>query len=103
MDVLQGIKHRKNEIFLDVIEKLNLLVSSNGTVLHSEIIGVIQMKSFLSGMPELKLGLNDKLMFEATGRSATRIKAVEVTDSTLVCFAIFFLNWGFLLILKSHL
>eukprot|EP01039_Chlorochromonas_danica_P002611 gene2609-2854_t len=76
----EGIKHRKNEIFLDVIEKLNLLVSSNGTVLHSEIIGSIQMKSFLSGMPELKLGLNDKLMFEATGRSTARIKAVELED-----------------------
>jgi AP-1 complex subunit mu len=76
----EGIKHRKNEIFLDVIEKLNLLVASNGTVLHSEIIGCIQMKSFLSGMPELKLGLNDKLMFEATGRSTTRIKSVELED-----------------------
>jgi AP-1 complex subunit mu len=76
----EGIKHRKNEIFLDVIEKLNLLVSSNGTVLHSEIIGSIQMKSFLSGMPELKLGLNDKLMFEATGRSTTRVKSVELED-----------------------
>ena len=76
----EGIKHRKNEIFLDVIEKLNLLVSSNGTVLHSEIMGSIQMKSFLSGMPELKLGLNDKLMFEATGRSTSRIKAVELED-----------------------
>jgi len=29
------------------------------------------MKSFLSGMPELKLGLNDKALFEATGRSNT--------------------------------
>lgn len=76
----EGIKHRKNEIFLDVVEKLNLLVASNGTVLHSEIIGCIQMKSFLSGMPELKLGLNDKLMFEATGRSTTRIKSVELED-----------------------
>lgn len=76
----EGIKHRKNEIFLDVIEKLNILVSSNGTVLHSEIIGCILMKSFLSGMPELKLGLNDKLMFEATGRSTARIKAVELED-----------------------
>lgn len=76
----EGIKHRKNEIFLDVVEKLNLLVASNGTVLHSEIIGCVQMKSFLSGMPELKLGLNDKLMFEATGRSTTRIKSVELED-----------------------
>ena len=76
----EGIKHRKNEIFLDVVEKLNLLVASNGTVLHSEIIGAIQMKSFLSGMPELKLGLNDKLMFEATGRANTRIKSIELED-----------------------
>jgi AP-1 complex subunit mu len=47
----EGIKHKKNEIFLDVVEKLNLLVNSNGTVLHSEILGSVQMKSFLSGMP----------------------------------------------------
>lgn len=76
----EGIKHRKNEIFLDVIEKLNLLVSSTGAVLNSEIVGAIKMKSFLSGMPELKLGLNDKLMFEATGRPMTRGKAVELED-----------------------
>mmetsp|Transcript_27721 Transcript_27721/g.58042 ORF Transcript_27721/g.58042 Transcript_27721/m.58042 type:complete len:459 (-) Transcript_27721:1437-2813(-) len=77
----EGIKHKKNEIFLDVVEKLNLLVAANGTVLHSEILGAVQMKSFLSGMPELKLGLNDKLMFEATGRSnQARGKAVELED-----------------------
>lgn len=27
------------------------------------------MKCYLSGMPELRLGLNDKAMFESTGRS----------------------------------
>lgn len=75
-----GIKHRKNEIFLDVVEKLNLLVSGTGSILNSEIVGAIRMKSFLSGMPELKLGLNDKLMFEATGRPMTRGKAVELED-----------------------
>ena len=76
----EGIKHRKNEIFLDVIEKLNLLVGSNGNVLHSEILGAVKMKSFLSGMPELKLGLNDKLTFEATGRPFSKGKAVEMED-----------------------
>jgi len=77
----EGIKHKKNEIFLDVVEKLNLLVAANGTVLHSEINGAVKMKSFLSGMPELKLGLNDKLMFEATGRSnQARGKSVELED-----------------------
>jgi len=77
----EGIKHKKNEIFLDVIERLNLLVSSNGTLLRSEILGSLKMKSYLSGMPELKLGLNDKLLFEATGRPASlKGKAVEMED-----------------------
>lgn len=75
-----GIVHRKNEIFLDVVEKLNLLVASNGTVLHSEIIGAVQMKSFLSGMPELKLGLNDRIMFEQNNRPFSKGKAVELED-----------------------
>ena len=60
----EGIKHAKNEIFLDVIEKLNILVSASGNVLSSEILGRVRMRSFLSGMPELKLGLNDKNLFE---------------------------------------
>mmetsp|Transcript_8708 Transcript_8708/g.27439 ORF Transcript_8708/g.27439 Transcript_8708/m.27439 type:complete len:437 (+) Transcript_8708:53-1363(+) len=78
----EGIRHKKNEIFLDVIEKLNLLVASNGTVLHSEILGSVHMKSFLSGMPELKLGLNDKVLFESTGRRSAlaRGRAVEMED-----------------------
>lgn len=74
-----GIKYKKNEVFLDVIEKLNLLVASNGNVLKSEILGSLKMRCMLSGMPELKLGLNDKLLFEATGRQ-TRGKAVELED-----------------------
>jgi AP-1 complex subunit mu len=75
----EGIRYRKNEVFLDVVESLNLLVSSTGNVLRSEILGAIKMKCYLSGMPELRLGLNDKAMFETTGR-ATRGKAVEMED-----------------------
>lgn len=75
----EGIRYRKNEVFLDVIESLNLLVSSTGTVLRSEILGAVKLKCYLSGMPELRLGLNDKVMFETTGR-ATRGKAVEMED-----------------------
>lgn len=74
-----GIKHNKNEIYLDVVEKLNILVSNNGTVLRSEIIGAIKMRSSLSGMPELKLGLNDKTLFELTGKQS-RNKLIELED-----------------------
>lgn len=99
----EGIKYKKNEVFIDVIESVNLLVSlhtsappslqprarrgspmlvnrlphhqclhpqvnANGSVLLSEIVGSIKLKVFLSGMPELRLGLNDRVLFELTGR-----------------------------------
>lgn len=64
----EGIRYRKNEVFLDVVESVNLLVNANGNVVRSEILGAIKMKCYLSGMPELRLGLNDKVMFESTGR-----------------------------------
>lgn len=59
-----------------ILESKNLLlratfthqVSANGNVLRSEIVGSIKMRVFLSGMPELRLGLNDKVLFENTGR-----------------------------------
>ena len=65
----EGIRYRKNEVFLDVIESVNMLVNANGNVVRSEILGAIKMKCYLSGMPELRLGLNDKVMFETLGRS----------------------------------
>lgn len=43
-------------------------VSATGSVLLSEVVGTIKLKVFLSGMPELRLGLNDRVLFELTGR-----------------------------------
>lgn len=74
----EGLKYRKNEVFLDVIESVNLLASANGNVLRSEIVGSIKMRVYLSGMPELRLGLNDKVLFESTGRGKS--KSVELED-----------------------
>jgi AP-1 complex subunit mu len=64
----EGLKYRKNEVFLDVVESVNLLVNANGNILRSEILGAIKMKCYLSGMPDVRLGLNDKVLFENTGR-----------------------------------
>uniref|UniRef100_A0A8C5EYT5 AP-1 complex subunit mu-1-like n=1 Tax=Gouania willdenowi TaxID=441366 RepID=A0A8C5EYT5_GOUWI len=74
----EGIKYRKNEVFMDVIESVNLLVNANGSVLRSEIVGSIKLRVVLSGMPELRLGLNDKVLFEITGREKS--KTVELED-----------------------
>lgn len=77
----EGIKHKRNEVFLDVVESVNLLVNSQGHVIHHEIAGAIKIRSMLSGMPELRLGLNDKILFENTGRTmGTGAKTVEMED-----------------------
>jgi len=65
----EGLKYRKNEVFLDVVESVNLLVSASGNVLRSEIVGAIKMRVYLSGMPELRLGLNDKVQQYVSGFS----------------------------------
>jgi AP-1 complex subunit mu len=38
----EGLKYKKNEIFLDVVEELNMLCSATGNVLSSEIMGSVQ-------------------------------------------------------------
>jgi len=75
-----GIVHRRNEVFLDVIERVNLMVASNGTLLRSEIEGAIKVKSCLSGMPELRLGLNDKLQLAAGDKQNRTAKNIEMED-----------------------
>jgi len=79
----ENIKYRKNEVFLDVIESVNLMVAANGNVLHSEIVGTIKLKSHLSGMPELRLGINDKVQFEnkhSNRENPDKDKSVELED-----------------------
>ncbi|XP_041377588.1 AP-2 complex subunit mu [Gigantopelta aegis] len=66
----EGIKYRRNELFLDVLESVNLLMSPQGQVLSAHVAGRIVMKSYLSGMPECKFGINDKLLMESKGKSS---------------------------------
>lgn len=46
-----GGKQQKNEIFVDIVERLTVLFSGQGHVLNSTIDGCIQMKSYLAGNP----------------------------------------------------
>lgn len=62
-----NIKYRRNEAFVDVIEDVNLLVSATGTVLRADVNGAIEMRAYLSGTPECKFGLNDRLTLGDAG------------------------------------
>jgi len=58
----------KNEIYVDIIERLTILFNSSGFIVNSSIDGSILMKSFLSGNPELRLALNEDLVIGKGGR-----------------------------------
>ncbi|PFH31729.1 putative coatomer protein complex, gamma sub-unit [Besnoitia besnoiti] len=54
---------RRSEIFVDVLERLTVVLSANGHVAHASLDGSIQMKSYLDGKFLLKLALNDDIVF----------------------------------------
>ncbi|KAJ1693514.1 hypothetical protein LUZ63_010212 [Rhynchospora breviuscula] len=82
----EGLHYKKNEVFLDIVESVNLLMSSKGSVLRCDVTGKILMKCFLSGMPDLKLGLNDKIGLEKESQLKARPtrsgKTIELDDVT---------------------
>ncbi|KAH3756534.1 AP-2 medium chain [Pelomyxa schiedti] len=54
------VKYKRNEIYIDVVESVNLLMSAKGTLLSADVSGQILLKVMLSGMPECTLGMNDR-------------------------------------------
>ena len=71
------IFYKKNQLFLDVIESVNLTVSAKGTILANDVVGVIKMRSQLSGMPDCSLGMNDKALLLG---DATQKKSIQLAD-----------------------
>lgn len=75
----KGIHYGKNEFFLDVIEKLEFIMDfEEGVVRNNVINGTIICRSYLSGMPQLSIGLN-KLM-QKNVHFMKRLKFHECVD-----------------------
>eukprot|EP01006_Ploeotia_vitrea_P061167 TRINITY_DN77400_c0_g1_i1.p1 TRINITY_DN77400_c0_g1~~TRINITY_DN77400_c0_g1_i1.p1 ORF type:complete len:433 (+),score=46.20 TRINITY_DN77400_c0_g1_i1:96-1394(+) len=78
-----NLKYRKNEVFIDVVEDVNLLMSQQGNVLHRDVSGTVVMKSFLTGMPDCKFGLNDKSMLERERHHKKKVQQeIDLEDVT---------------------
>jgi AP-2 complex subunit mu-1 len=41
----EGLLYRKNEIYIDIIESVNVLLSNRGTVLKADVVGKIVVKT----------------------------------------------------------
>ncbi|CAJ1336376.1 unnamed protein product, partial [Effrenium voratum] len=76
----EGIKHRKNEVFIDVIENVNILMSTKRERLRADVSGEILVNCKLSGMPECKFGMNDKLIMTAEARARSSDKGIALDD-----------------------
>ncbi|KAG5716877.1 AP-2 complex subunit mu [Termitomyces sp. T112] len=72
------VRYKKNEAFVDVVETVNLTMSAKGSVLRADVDGHIQMRAYLTGTPECKFGLNDKLVIDKGDRGVG--DAVELDD-----------------------
>lgn len=44
----EGLTYKKNEVYLDIVETVNVLMTAKGTVLRSDVTGRVLMKCYLS-------------------------------------------------------
>ncbi|KIK63884.1 hypothetical protein GYMLUDRAFT_196876 [Collybiopsis luxurians FD-317 M1] len=70
------VKYKKNEAFVDVVEVVNFMGSAKGTTLRADVDGHIQMRAYLSGTPECKFGLNDKLVIDRGPASGSAVSGL---------------------------
>lgn len=52
---------RRDEIFVDIVEKLTCTFNASGYLQSAQIDGAIQVKSYLTGNPAIRIALNDDL------------------------------------------
>ena len=42
--IFKGIKYKRNEVFLDIIESVNVVLSNKGTILRNDVQGLVKVK-----------------------------------------------------------
>jgi AP-2 complex subunit mu-1 len=75
----ENVFHKTNEVYIDIVESINLMISKSGEIIKSDVIGQVMVKSCLSGWPECKFGMNDKLQI-AQAKSQTATKGITIED-----------------------
>jgi len=76
----EGIKRSTNEVYIDVIENVNILMSAKRERLQADVSGQIVVKCLLSGMPECKFGMNDKLVVNSDQRTRSSDKGIALDN-----------------------
>lgn len=72
-----GLVYHVNELFVDVLEEMDMLLSKDGEVLTSSVKGKIVVKNFLSGMPRCELMLNTKAFGEVNDTTESDVSKLQ--------------------------
>jgi len=59
-----GVTHPNNEIYIDIVEEIDAILSASGGIISSDVSGSIQAQSNLSGVPDLLLTFNDASLID---------------------------------------
>lgn len=60
----ENIYYSNNEFFMDIVEQVDAIVNSSGTIVSSDVHGSVQCQSRLSGMPDLLLTFKEPALIE---------------------------------------
>jgi len=52
---------RKEEVFVDLFEHLNIIFDGKGQIVRAQVEGEIKIRSFLKGNPKIRLSMNEDL------------------------------------------
>lgn len=58
----KGAKRKLNELYVDIYERLNVMLACDGTVLSQSIDGSLTMRSYLNGCPPVRMLLSQNLL-----------------------------------------
>ncbi|XP_068600708.1 AP-4 complex subunit mu-1 [Brachionichthys hirsutus] len=59
----------KSEIFVDVIERMSVIIGSNGVLMNADVEGEIKVKCYMPSCSEMRIGLNEEF---SIGKSQLR-------------------------------
>lgn len=65
----RGEQGGKNEIFVDVIERMSVVIGANGVLMKADVEGEIRVKCYMPSCSEMRIGLNDEF---SIGKSQLR-------------------------------
>ncbi|KAL0490081.1 AP-4 complex subunit mu [Acrasis kona] len=74
------ITDKNNDIYVDILEKIDVEFNSEGSTIRSDVLGSIVMKSYLLGCPLLRLGFNTDLVIGRSKDYGVQIDSVNFCE-----------------------